>query len=210
MRFAAALRDAGAELRLPRSGAPSAALALGGAGVSLFDLAALYSDLADGGAVGIPHTGEEGLPRGQALVSRHAAEVVGAILRDQPPPPGVIAGPGHPIAYKTGTSYGFHDAWACGFTPDYTVVVWVGRRDGSSRPGATGRDVAAFDPDTPIDLRAIGGTPPYSWTADGIPLPSEPSWGSPAWTATGPGFAHLTVTDQDGTSASADVRLVAD
>jgi penicillin-binding protein 1C len=68
----------------------------------------------------------------------------------------------------------------------------------------------AFDPATPIDLSATGGTPPYTWMVDGLPLPSQPVTARPAWTATGAGFAHLTVTDRDGTSASADVRLVAD
>jgi penicillin-binding protein 1C len=258
-RFAAALRNAGVRLRLPRGGEPSAAIALGGAGISLFDLAALYADLADGGSIVVPHVIDAGGPRRGALVSRHAAKSVAAILRDQPAPPGAIADPGHPIAYKTGTSYGFRDAWACGFTPDYTVVVWVGRRDGSSRPSATGRDVAApflfrlfallppeapmadaenlpgnlaprlsrappharlrvlfppgdtdlaFDPDTPIDLRAAGGAPPYSWLADGVPLPSAPDGEHPVWTAAAPGFFHLTVIDREGKSASADVRVV--
>jgi penicillin-binding protein 1C len=262
-RFAASLLAAGVALRLPRGGTPSAALALGGAGVRLLDLAALYADLADGGVIGTPHVLAAASSATGALVSRHAADMVGTILRGQPAPPGVVADQAHPIAYKTGTSYGFRDSWACGFTPDYTVVVWVGRRDGSPRPGATGRDVAApllfrifgllppeppvagsssqaaqtptaslapalgrmpsharllivfppgnvdlaLDPAAPIDLRAAGGTPPYAWTADGLPVPNQ---GSTLWSAKGPGFAHLTVTDRDGQSASVDVRMVAE
>ncbi|MGP1274498.1 MAG: penicillin-binding protein 1C, partial [Caulobacterales bacterium] len=46
------------------------------------------------------------------------------------------------IAYKTGTSYGFRDAWAAGVAGGYAVVVWVGRADGAPRPGATGRQAA--------------------------------------------------------------------
>ncbi len=42
------------------------------------------------------------------------------------------------IAWKTGTSYGFRDAWAVGITPDYTVAVWAGNADGEGRPGLTG------------------------------------------------------------------------
>lgn len=47
------------------------------------------------------------------------------------------------ISWKTGTSYGFRDAWAVGYTPDYTVGVWVGNADGEGRPGLTGISSAA-------------------------------------------------------------------
>ncbi len=258
-RFAAALRQAGANPRLGRGGAASAALALGGVGVTLFDLAGLYASLADGGAAQAPHWRETEPVRHGALVSRAAADQVSEILRRQPAPPGMAGTAEHPIAYKTGTSYGFRDGWAAGFTPEYTIVVWVGRRDGAPMPGVTGRDAAApllvrlfgllppeapmprpqpvarplapglrrmadqtrlrilfppgdvdlaFAPDRPIDLRAAGGTPPYRWLVDGAPLASGS--GRANWTASGPGFAHLTVTDRDGRAASADVRLVAD
>jgi penicillin-binding protein 1C len=47
------------------------------------------------------------------------------------------------VAWKTGTSFGFRDAWAVGLTPDYVVCVWVGNADGEGRPGLTGIEVAA-------------------------------------------------------------------
>ena len=47
------------------------------------------------------------------------------------------------IAWKTGTSFGFRDAWAIGVTPHYAVGVWVGNADGEGRPGLTGTDAAA-------------------------------------------------------------------
>lgn len=47
------------------------------------------------------------------------------------------------LAWKTGTSFGFRDAWAIGLNPDYVVCVWVGNADGEGRPGLTGIDVAA-------------------------------------------------------------------
>ena len=47
------------------------------------------------------------------------------------------------IAYKTGTSYGYRDAWAAGYDGRHTVVVWVGRADATSVPGMTGRTAAA-------------------------------------------------------------------
>ncbi|WP_299214419.1 penicillin-binding protein 1C [uncultured Dokdonia sp.] len=48
-----------------------------------------------------------------------------------------------PIAWKTGTSYGFKDAWAVGVTPQYAIGVWVGNADGEGRPGVTGIQAAA-------------------------------------------------------------------
>ncbi len=47
------------------------------------------------------------------------------------------------IAWKTGTSFGFRDAWALGCTPQYTVVVWVGNASGEGRPNLTGTKAAA-------------------------------------------------------------------
>jgi penicillin-binding protein 1C len=48
-----------------------------------------------------------------------------------------------PIAWKTGTSFGFRDAWSIGVTPDYTVGVWVGNANGEGRPGIIGIKAAA-------------------------------------------------------------------
>ncbi|WP_443938997.1 penicillin-binding protein 1C [Pedobacter sp. MW01-1-1] len=47
------------------------------------------------------------------------------------------------IAWKTGTSFGFRDAWAIGLNPQYVVCVWVGNADGEGRPGLTGIETAA-------------------------------------------------------------------
>ncbi|KQR67507.1 penicillin-binding protein 1C [Pedobacter sp. Leaf176] len=47
------------------------------------------------------------------------------------------------VAWKTGTSFGFRDAWAVGLTPDYVVCVWVGNADGEGRPGLVGIEAAA-------------------------------------------------------------------
>ena len=69
-----------------------------------------------------------------------AAWYVADILRGTPPPEN--ARPNR-IAYKTGTSYGYRDAWAAGFDRHVTVVVWVGRPDGGAVPGLVGRTVAA-------------------------------------------------------------------
>ena len=47
------------------------------------------------------------------------------------------------LAWKTGTSFGFRDAWAVGITPDYVVAIWVGNADGEGRPGLVGVKTAA-------------------------------------------------------------------
>ena len=48
-----------------------------------------------------------------------------------------------PLAWKTGTSFGYRDAWAIGTTKDYVVGVWVGNADGEGRPGLVGVQTAA-------------------------------------------------------------------
>lgn len=58
------------------------------------------------------------------------------------------------IAWKTGTSFGFRDAWAIGLDTDYVVAVWVGNADGEGRPGLTGIEAAA-----PLMFRVFGGLP---------------------------------------------------
>lgn len=47
------------------------------------------------------------------------------------------------LAWKTGTSFGFRDAWAVGTTPEYVIGVWAGNADGEGRPGLTGTSAAA-------------------------------------------------------------------
>ena len=48
-----------------------------------------------------------------------------------------------PLAWKTGTSSGFHDAWTIAFNPDYVIGVWVGNPDGGSSDLLVGKKVAA-------------------------------------------------------------------
>ena len=69
-----------------------------------------------------------------------AAWYVADILRGAPPPENALPGR---IAYKTGTSFGYRDAWAAGFDRRVTIAVWVGRPDGAAVPGLVGRAVAA-------------------------------------------------------------------
>ena len=108
-------------------------MGLGGVGITLADLTMLYAGLAQQGAV-LPlkeRVGQaDASPR--RLLDPVAAWYVGNILIGAPPPDN--APPGR-IAFKTGTSYGYRDAWAVGFDGRMTIGVWVGRPDGAPVPG---------------------------------------------------------------------------
>jgi penicillin-binding protein 1C len=140
-RLAARLAQAGASLTLPDGDAPGLAIGLGGVGTKLSDLVMLYAGIARLGSV-LPL--EERLattaPRARRLMEPVAAYYVSNILLGSPPPENGIAGR---IAFKTGTSYGYRDAWAVGFDGKHTIGIWVGRPDGAPVPGLVGREAAA-------------------------------------------------------------------
>ncbi len=141
-RLSARLLQAGAPLVLPKNETPGLAMALGGVGVKLADLTMLYSGFARLGTT-LPLTEREGGTTRQTparLVEPVAAWYVANVLLGTPPPDNAAGGR---IAYKTGTSYGYRDAWAIGFDGTRTIGVWVGRPDGASVPGLTGRSAAA-------------------------------------------------------------------
>ncbi len=142
-RFAARLGQAGGSFVLPPGETPGLAIGLGGVGVTLGDLVALYAGLARLGTT-VPLTervadGEEA-PTQRRLLDAPAAWYVGNILLGTPPPENAAAGR---VAFKTGTSYGYRDAWAVGFDGKHTIGVWVGRPDGTPVPGLVGRTAAA-------------------------------------------------------------------
>lgn len=135
--FAARLRLAGVALHLPAGTEPSLPLALGGAGITLRDLAGLYAALATDGSAGEPRLLPALSPVSAPFLQPRAAEAIAATLT-QPLPDSNLPG----IAWKTGTSWGGRDSWAMGFDREHTVGVWVGRPDGTPLPGATGRGLA--------------------------------------------------------------------
>jgi penicillin-binding protein 1C len=157
----------------PKKGltAPGLAIALGGIGISLRDLATLYAGLGDGGVVKpLAWTEAEAAKRphqgGARLMRSEAATQVLDILRETPPPAGVTAAAltkGRPLmAFKTGTSYGFRDAVAAGVVGRYVILVWTGRADGGARGGLTGRDSALpllFDVADLLDAPAAAPRP---------------------------------------------------
>jgi penicillin-binding protein 1C len=142
--FVAHLRNAGAKLVLPDDTAPGLAAGLGGLGITLHDLAALYAGLARGGDVpALVETAQDRTlanSRKRRIAGPVASFYVADILRGAPPPQN--ASFGH-IAYKTGTSYGYRDAFAIGFDKAHTIAVWLGRPDNASVPGLIGRQAAA-------------------------------------------------------------------
>ncbi|QZO02398.1 penicillin-binding protein 1C [Chenggangzhangella methanolivorans] len=143
-RFSARLRAAGGPLALPAGETPGLAVALGGVGIRLVDLATLYAGLARGGAT-IPlaidpaDLADPASP-GRRLCDPVAAAAVAQALLKSPPPEAALGGR---LAFKTGTSYGYRDAWAVGFDGRRVVAVWAGRPDGASSAGLVGRDAAA-------------------------------------------------------------------
>lgn len=160
-RLMARMQRVGVGPVLPGNAAPGLAIGLGGVGVRLWELAALYAGIANGGVVPeVSSTAPQS--EGRRLLSPRAAWYVADILSGTPPPPGA---PERALAYKTGTSYGHRDAWSVGFDGRHVVAVWVGRADGAAMPDALARDLAA---PLMFDLHAlIPGGP--------VPLPPPPA-----------------------------------
>jgi penicillin-binding protein 1C len=142
-RLSSRLKQAGADLVLPKDEAPGLAMGLGGVGITLQDLVALYSGLARLGNTRqlLEIQSQRGEEReGERLLDQVAAWQVGNVLLGTPPPENGVH---NRIAFKTGTSYGYRDAWSIGFDGRMTIGVWVGRPDGAPVPGIAGRTAAA-------------------------------------------------------------------
>jgi len=189
------------------------------------------------------------------------------------PPPAHTAPDG--IAFKTGTSYGYRDAWALGFDGRHVAGVWVGRPDGAAVPGLAGIEAAApllvdifarlgeraplppapagvlvtSTEELPPPLRRVGGTgngesgsaggpeiafpprgaridlglsggagqglalkvrggtPPFTWLANGVPIQREPYARTALWQPDGPGFASIVVLDGQGRASRVTLLL---
>jgi penicillin-binding protein 1C len=154
-RLTAQITQAGAALVLPPGEAPGLAIGLGGVGIKLSDLVMLYAGLARlGTTLPLNENLPASAPEARRLMEPVAAWYVDNVLLGSPPPENGVPGR---IAFKTGTSYGYRDAWSVGFDGKHTIGVWVGRADGAPVPGLVGRTAAA-----PIlfDAFARLGTPP--------------------------------------------------
>lgn len=139
--FRTRLEHVGLRLRLPAGASPGLPLILGGTAVRLDALTAAYTALADEGQVApLRYTTDAPLiPRhllspGTAWILR---EVLASNTQDGELPFTARALRGR-IAFKTGTSYGYRDAWALGTQGPITIGVWIGRPDGTPLPGSYG------------------------------------------------------------------------
>lgn len=138
--FVARLRNGGMVITFPEQAEPNLSVILGGAGTTLEDLVRGFSAFARAGMSVKPRfLADEPLVE-RRLLSAGAAWIIQAVLRDIPAPEGSVNSAG--IAWKTGTSYGFRDAWAVGVSDAYTVGVWTGRPDGTPLPGSIGAAAA--------------------------------------------------------------------
>lgn len=170
LRFTLALSNAGAHLAFPaKEDTPSLPVALGGLGISLADITMLYTGIADAGTaerlrfIATAPDGDR-----HRLFGPVAAYYLRDILDGVSLPEGWAMGQGlkrRTVGFKTGTSYGFRDAWSVGFSNDYTIGVWVGRADGAPSAGRIGREAAA-----PILLKTFELLPP-----DKRPDPAPPA-----------------------------------
>ncbi len=277
-RLMARLTNAGVKLVLPENAGPGLAIGLGGAGIRLTDLAALYVALARGGepvALSWQTADERNARPLRRLFEPNATWMIGDVLKGAPTPQNAIGGQ---IAFKTGTSYGYRDAWAVGYDGADTIAVWVGRPDGAAVPGVIGRLAAApilfdafqrlgpnrtplgpappgtviartnelpanlqrfrpnalpevatttqgdappaiaFPPDgaridlqddqaPALSLKVNGGTPPFTWLADGVPIAQGEFRRDTFWDQPARGFARLSVIDAKGKTATARVRV---
>ncbi len=283
-RFLARFDQARIKIALPRDKAPSVAIALGGLGISLEGLVQIYGALARGGrALALQDQALENTARRKSgegrLLEKLASWYVSDILSGTAPPHHALKGK---LAYKTGTSYGYRDAWSVGYDGRYVIGVWVGRPDGAPVPGLTGRKAAApilfesfarlagssyaplpiapegalitanaqlpptlrrfrhgrhtepallktasrqldivYPPDrarvdlglatpensVPLILKINGGTPPYSWFANGIFIARVAHRRVLNWWHDSRGFSSLTVTDAKGNSDTVSLLL---
>ena len=274
-RLMARIANAGVKLALPENAGPGLAVGLGGAGIRLADLAALYVALARGGdsvALVWRIDDRRTAPPRRRLLEPGAAWMVSDILQGAPAPENALGGQ---LAFKTGTSYGYRDAWAVGYDGAATIAVWVGRPDGAPVPGMSGRAAAApilfeafqrlgpkarslppaprgtvlvrtnelpaalqrfrprglpevasvtkgdrppsiaFPPDgaridaeaSSVSLKVYGGTPPFTWLADGVPVTTNEFRRDAFWEQPGKGFARLSVIDAKGQTATARIRV---
>ncbi len=165
-----------------KSSKPTLPIALGGLGIRFFDLMGLYVALGNQGQYAAlklfnnaqENTEDEKIEEENkitAFLSKEVAWHLTKILQETHAPNGFVDNQftaQSAFAYKTGTSYGYRDAWAIGYSHEFTIGVWVGKPDGSSSINKTGRDTAA-----PILFKILGMLP----TKNQKQISSNPSVG---------------------------------
>ncbi len=139
--FLQRLRSVGIAIVLPKNSDAGLGIALGGSGLSLEQLVAMYSSLANSGKYqALSYLRKPDHRANKALLSPLAVSYIDAILKNMPQKKHLGQ---QKIRYKTGTSYGYRDAWSIGYNGKYTIGVWVGRADGGFTHKQTGSQVAS-------------------------------------------------------------------
>lgn len=142
-------------------------LTLGGGEVTMEELVTLYAMLANRGELKPlrAYRGNSPDTAYPTLLSQEASFMTLEMLKENPRPDDSTVRPRGrlPVAWKTGTSWGFRDAWSVGIFGPYVLAVWVGNFDGSSNPSFVGVQTAA-----PLFFRMVDalqvadpGMPPY-------------------------------------------------
>lgn len=192
-RFAAQLRNVGLDLRFPQGSEPNLSLILGGGGARLDQLVAAYSAFArHGRAAQLRIRPDQPLVE-RPLLSPGSAWIIRRILAGEALPqpdaslPAVV-----PLAWKTGTSYGYRDAWAIGINSRYLIGVWTGRPDSTPVAGQFGLGSAV-----PL-LNQVNNLLQASSRVQQVRLPTDPR---PASVSTGeicwPGGQSLPAGDSN-------------
>lgn len=167
------------------------ALTLGGGEVTMEELAGLYAMLASQGVLRpLRVEASSAISTGVRLLSPEASFITLDMLRHNPRPDDDGTIPVRtrwPVAWKTGTSWGFRDAWSAGVVGPYVLVVWTGNFDGLGNPAFIGVDAAA-----PLFFRI----------ADALNL-ARPGESVPAFTPP-PGVARVAVCSGSGDLPNAD------
>ncbi|MCX7562869.1 penicillin-binding protein 1C [Xanthomonadaceae bacterium XH05] len=178
-RFSARLAHAGTPLRLPRGAEPTLALILGGTEARLEDLVGIYAALHRDGLAARPRLSADAPLEERRLFSPGAAWIVRQTLAENARPGAlderVDTSRRASLAWKTGTSYGFRDAWAIAAAPGATIGVWIGRPDGTPLPGQYGAITAL-----PL-LFAINDVLPRTLRATAQPMPSSVAIDTICW-----------------------------
>lgn len=152
------------------------ALSLGGMEISMYDLVQIYSSIANGGYVyPLSHQHNHQQDEITRVLSPEASFLLLTILSSQDnlftstSDKRYLSSQQHPqVAWKTGTSWGFRDAWSIAITGDYVVAVWVGNFDGSANPAFKGAQSAGKILFALIEQLVTLGKLPKDWNFDSI------------------------------------------
>ncbi len=165
--FHSKLENAGVMLRMPPNSRPNLSMILGGVGTRLEELVSAYTAFSRGGKAGQLRYTPDSVIKEKFLMSPGAAWIVRDILSQIPNRNRLSSMISHNssdsrslLAWKTGTSYGFRDAWALGMTRDYTIGIWTGRPDGTPVPGHYGAQTAV-----PLLKSVSQNLPMLSWNS---------------------------------------------